>query len=315
MLFLTVFQQLVSLMLIAAAGIALTKLKIIDGALATGMSGVMTKACLPCVLISGMQLEYDIGALGDMGTTAGGFILVMALSATLVLPLILVRKSDLKEAGILIICASFPNVVYIGRPLLEAMYGEMANLPVTVVTLVFSSTVFSIGVLLATMGGKTEFGGVKGILRRSFINPAVVSGVTGILLFLFSVKIPSPVLAPMRMMAGMTTPLAMLIIGYSLTQTKLRELFSDARVWAITFARLILAPIAVFFALSLFIKHPVILGTLTVGASLPVGANAGVIARLYDNNPVFAAKCIFLSSVLAVFTAPVMITLLLGGAA
>jgi len=115
----------------------------------------------------------------------------------------------------------------------------------------------------------------------------------------------------MRMMSGMTTPLAMLIIGYSLTQTKFREILGDWRIYAVSFVRLILTPVAVFFSLSLFIKNPVILGALTVGSSLPVGANAGVIARLYDNNPVFAAKCIFISTILCVLTTPVIVTLLL----
>jgi len=298
-------------MLIAGVGMVLARFKIIDGDLAKGMGNVMSRACLPCVLISNMQVEFNRDALGVMGASAGGFILVMAISAALILPLALIKKADLTETGILIICSSFPNVVYIGRPLLEALYGEAVNIPITIITLVFSNAVFSVGVLLATMGNKGEYGGTRGLLRMSIINPSVISGLIGVLFFLFSIKIPAPVLAPMKMLSGMTTPLAMLIIGYSLTQTKIKEIVGDFRIYAVSLVRLILTPVAVFFLFSLFIKNPVILGTLTVGSTLPVGANAGVIARLYDNNPVFAANCIFMSTILCILTTPVMITLLL----
>ena len=311
MLFFTVLWQLVALMLIAAVGVLLTKLKIIDGELTKGMGNVMTKACLPCLLISNMQIEYNKSTLGIMGSAAGGFLLVMIISAALIMPVILIKKSDLTETGILIICASFPNVVYVGRPLLEAIYGDAVKIPITIITLVFSNTVFSMGVLLATMGNKAENNGVGGLLKKSFINPSVISGVIGILLFLFSVKIPGPILTPMKLMSGMITPLSMIIIGYSLTQTKLKEIIGDWRVYAVAFVRLILTPVAVFFLLSPIISNQVILGTLTVGASLPVGANAGVVARLYNNNPVFAANCIFMSTLLCLVTTPVIVSILL----
>ncbi len=311
MIFSTVLWQLASLMLIAAIGFLLSKLGFINETVSKGMSNILTKACLPCLLISNMQIPFDVAILGEMGTIAIGFLLVMLVSAALILPLIFIKKCDLSESGVLLICASFPNVVYVGKPLMEALWGEKAMIPITIITLVFNLVVFSIGVLLISMGNQKNKGGIGPLLKRSFINPTIISGLIGILFFVFSVKIPAQLLSPMKMLVSMITPLSMLIIGYSLTQTKLKDLIGDWKVYLVCIVRLIAAPVLIFYLLSIFIQDSVILGTLTVAASLPVGANAGVLAQLYDNNPVFASKCILMSTLLCLVTTPLITTLLL----
>ena len=311
MLFTTVLFQLISLMLIAAVGALLTKLNIIDEKLTTGMGNIMTKACLPCLLISSMQIEYDKSVLSGMSAAALGFMFVMILSALLVIPFALIRKSDLLELGALVVCSSFPNVVYIGRPLIESLYGTESSIYLSVITLVFTLTVFSFGVLLVSMGNKEKTGGFKGVLRKSFLNPSVIGGIIGILLFFFSIKLHTQILAPMQMMSSMITPLSMLIIGSTLMRAKLKDILSDIRVYAVSFVRLVVTPVVTYLLLSLFIKNPIILGTLVVGSSLPTGANAGVIAQLSDNNPVLAAKCIVMSTILCLVTTPLIVLIFL----
>ena len=311
MLFSTALRQLFSLIMIIAVGVLLTKLNIIKKEMLTGMGNIMTKACLPCLLITNMQVEFNKEIIAEMGTAAAGFMTVMLLSALLILPVALLKKADIKETGALIVCASFPNVVYMGTPLIEAVYGVDAKASTTIITLVFTVTVFSVGILIISLGNRSKTKGIKRILLDSFINPSVIAGILGIALFLFSVKLPSLLLSPLKMLSSMITPLSMLIIGSTLTQANIKEILTDWRVYAISFVRLIAAPVIIFLLLSLFIQNKAVLGTLTIGASLPVGANAGVIAQLYDNNPILAAKSIFMSTVLCVITTPLIVLLLL----
>lgn len=311
MIFTTVLLQLISLLLIAAIGFLLAKLGYIDGKISKGMGNILTKACLPCLLISNMQFDFDSGLLADMGIAAGAFVLVMLISALLVVPVLLAKKVSQREAGIWIICVSVPNVVYIGKPIMDALYGETAAMPITGIVLIFNLIVFSVGILLVSMGEKNERVGVGALLKRSFVNPTVISGIVGILLFLFSIRLPSPILGTMNMLSAMVTPISMLIVGYSLTQANLKSILGDWRVYVVCFIRLILAPVAVFFLFSLFITDKTMLGVLTIAASMPVGANTGVLAELYDNNPVFASKNIFLSTILCLITIPLITSLLL----
>ena len=311
MLFKTVLFQLISLMSIAAVGALLTKLGIVTEKVTTGMGNVMTKACLPCLLVSSMQMDFSRSLLSKMGTAAGGFMIVMILSALLIIPFSIIKKTDSLTLGAFIVCSSFPNVVYVGRPLIEAVYGSEASPYLTIIALVFTVTVFSFGVLIISIGNKEKMGGIKGVLSKSFLNPAVIGGLLGLLFFIFSIKLPSFILTPIQMMSSMVTPLSMIIIGSNLMRAKPKEIFNDLRVYVISFVRLIATPIIVFLLFSLFIKDRIILGTLVIGSSLPTGANAGVLAQLYDNNPVLAAKCIFMSTILCLVTTPLIVLLFL----
>lgn len=311
MLFTTVLYQLISLMLIAAVGVLLTKIGIISEQLTTGMGNIMTKACLPCLLIASMQMEFDRVLLGKITLAAGGFMIVMCISALLIALFALLKKANIRDVGVYIVCSSFPNVVYVGRPLIEAVYGIEATPYLTVIALVFTITVFSIGILLISIGNKKKMGGIKVLLSKSFINPAVIGGAIGILLFVLRIRIPAQILTPMQMMSSMVTPLSMLIIGSTLARAKIKDIIGDFAAYAVTFVRLILTPVLVFFLFSLFIHDKVLLGTLVISSCLPVGANAGVIAHLYDNNPIFAAKCIFMSTILCLLTTPLIVLLFL----
>ncbi|MCL1830699.1 MAG: AEC family transporter [Oscillospiraceae bacterium] len=318
MLFAIVLYQLISLMLIAAVGALFTKLGIITKEISNAIGNLMTKACLPCLLISSMQMEFNPALLKGMGLAAGGFMLVMTLSALLILPFAYLfrAKGNMRvnqQTAALVVCSSFPNVVYVGRPLIEALYGSEASPYLTIIALVFTVTVFSIGILLISSGSDRSSNeqGLMPILSKSLCNPAVIGGVIGITLFLLSIKIPHQIMVPLEMMSSMVTPLSMIIIGSTLMQANLKEVLSDIRVYAVSFVRLVAVPIVVYFCFRLFITDPVILGTLVIGSCLPVGANAGVIAALYDNNPVLAAKSIFMSTLLCLITTPLIVLIFL----
>ena len=81
---------------------------------------------------------------------------------------------------------------------------------------------------------------------KLLINTGTVSVIVGFILFVFSVPIPYALEGTMDLLASITTPLSMLIIGGLLANSETKQIFSNWRVYVISFARLIIIPIIIY---------------------------------------------------------------------
>ncbi|MDQ9891089.1 hypothetical protein RFZ55_01815, partial [Acinetobacter baumannii] len=73
-----------------------------------------------------------------------------------------------------------------------------------------------------------------------------------------------------------TTPIAMLIIGSTLANIPLKEVFSELRIYPYTFIKQVIIPVLAYPVLRLFIQDPLILGVTLIMISMPV-ANSAVL--------------------------------------
>ena len=63
------------------------------------------------------------------------------------------------------------------------------------------------------------------------------------IIFIFHIPIPEPVESAVTIVGDMTMPISMLIIGAVISSAKLKDIFSDWRVYLSSFVRLILMPL------------------------------------------------------------------------
>ena len=72
----------------------------------------------------------------------------------------------------------------------------------------------------------------------------------------------------------------MLVIGDSLAQTRLRDLFTDVRLLVFSVVKLVLLPALLLWGLCFFIKDPIFRGVCLVMMATPVGSMTVVQWRL-----------------------------------
>ena len=81
------------------------------------------------------------------------------------------------------------------------------------------------------------------IVAKVFANPCIVAVYVGMIIFIFHIPIPEPVESAVTIVGDMTMPISMLIIGAVISSAKLKDIFSDWRVYLSSFVRLILMPL------------------------------------------------------------------------
>lgn len=113
------------------------------------------------------------------------------------------------------------------------------------------------------------------------------------------------------MVGDMTTPLAMMIIGATLANIELKSLFTELRLYYFTVVKQVILPIVVFPIIAFFIRDPLIQGITLVNIAMPVGNSAVLFAKQYGGDVELAAKSIFITTLVSVFTIPLVISILL----
>lgn len=108
------------------------------------------------------------------------------------------------------------------------------------------------------------------------------------------------------MIGNAATPLSMLVIGSTLAMTPIREIWKGWRVYGFSIIRLLVVPSAVYLIFRNFIGNPLILGVVVLVTAMPSAATTVMFAEEYESNAKFAAQYVFITTLLAVLTIPIV---------
>ena len=287
------------------AGFVCAKLKITGPEMAGYFSSFIINVTLPALLFTSFQRPFSLELLGEAGLAFGLSILVYALSflAAFVYPRIFRIKGP--ERGVHRYSLIISNCGFIGYPMVEAVLGPAFLFHAVIFNIPYSLLAFSVCAWLIAKEGKHSLG----IGWKTFLNPNVIATFLGLLCFLFSLELPDPLYRSFKMAGDMTSPLSMIVIGTTLAQANIGQVFGRLQVYVTVAVRLIVLP--VLFGLILFflgIRGP--LFTLTVLlTAMPAGSSTSILASLYNTAPEEAGSLVFLSTVLCMFTVPLVMFL------
>ena len=112
------------------------------------------------------------------------------------------------------------------------------------------------------------------------------------------------------MLSGLTSPLAMLIIGDKIAQMKWKDIFSDKDVYIGCLARLIIAPAITYAIMKGLNLDPVLIGVSVTIESIPAAIAVVAISEKYGGDVMFASKCTLISHLVSVITMTAILLLL-----
>lgn len=200
------------------------------------------------------------------------------------------------------------NVGFLGIPMLILLLGPDAVGPVLLVLavdlIVFSSllTMLVTGLRAGRVSAQS-FGILgKGLLK----NPMIVSVVLGILWGATGLTLPVPVNEFLTLLGAAATPCALFAIGASLAGRNAERV--EVAAW-LSFAKLVLHPLAVAGACWLFGVTGFAAGVMIAAAALPVAGNVFILAQHYQVAPQRVSTAILLSTAASVLTVTGVIAL------
>lgn len=292
-------NQILILFIIMFIGVIAKKTGVINENVEKSISSILIKIGMPAMVLSSSSIAYSAEILPNMLNifliTAVSYAVIIAFG-TLNSKLFKFEKDTSNVYTSLIV---FANVGFMGYPVARALYGEIGVFYTSIVNLVFSAMVWTYGILLFNSKGKLNF--------KSLTNIGTISSLLGILLFLFQISIPTPLLSALDLTGRMTTPLSMLLIGALIANVNTKELFSDWKVYWTSFIKLLVIPLITVMILKLFNFNETVTAICTIMAAMPSAATNAIFAKEFNVNPTFASIGVFITTLLCIATLPFMI--------
>lgn len=297
-----VFNQIVTLFIIMVVGIFGAKLKIIDDNLSKGLSKILITIALPCLILSTFNFSFS----KEMAFNSALIIIItfIVLISSIYISKILYFKYGKKEQQVLRFITIFSNCGFMGFPVVSSIYGKEGLFYCSMYNIAFNLILWTYGVYL--FSEKKDINSIKKI----FINPAMISTFIGILIFLFSIKLPNPVQGTLSLIGSMTIPISMLVVGASLSNVRLLDMASGFKMYYASFIRLLFIPLILILILKQLHLPDIITGSVVILTAMPAASLSTIFAEANGGATELASKIVFISTVLSAATIPIIILLL-----
>lgn len=300
-------RTMVVLFTIMLVGYGLNKLGILRKESNSVLSELIVKVTGPVLVVNSV---CGIDTTKDKGQIIQIFFIGILLYALLIaFSQIIIRLLNLnKESGnIYALMLTFTNTSFIGFPILRVLYGDYAIFASSILHMPFNILIYSYGVYMIQKQGddKRKFN-IKDVL-----NTGVIAAIIALIIFLFGINVPGVVQEVLSMIGEITIPLSMILIGSSLALIPLKYVFSDIKIYLISFIKLIVMPAITYFIARLFTSDSFLIAQLTIATALPAGSMIVMLTTQYKGNVKTASVGVFITTVLSVITIPLMVYLLL----
>lgn len=295
---LIILKQTLTMGLYMAAGFVMYKSGKITQEGSRTLAQVLIYLIVPAMLINSFCVECTMERIVALGWS---FLLAtIAIFLSMAVASIIYRKHPIDRFA-----ATFPNAGFIGVPLVSAALGAEA-------VFYLCGFLFWMNLLQWTWGTAVIRGEKMRFTPKALFGNVLMAAVgIGLVLFFtgLGTKLPEVLSGALNGIAALNAPVAMLILGVYLAQTKFSELFTTLRLYRLSFVRLWLIPLLTLVILWLLPAPNDIRLTVLISAATPVGANAAVYAQLHNSDYPYACQTVALSTVLSIVTLPLFILL------
>jgi malate permease and related proteins len=297
--YIKIVNQVIILFLIMIVGYFARKKDIINSEVNKGLSELLLNITLPFMIVASFNYSFSKDMLNKALTL---FVYSIIIHTTLaIISKFLYYKYPERTKAVLRFITVFSNCGYMGYPVIESIYGSTGVFYTAIFNIPWNLLCFTLGVMFYT--GQRDFKTMK----RAALNPGIISVCIGLVLFVFSIKLPYPIFRTLELVGSTTTPLSMIIIGSMLAEIKVKDIFSGFELYYGCIVRLILIPLAVLVVLKSFGVSDIYLGIPVLISAMPAAANTAVFAEKYDGDSAFASRLTFMTTVLSSVTIPLII--------
>lgn len=246
---------------------------------------------IPVVIIRNFMIERSTENIDALVSST--LISIVAMAVAIIVSWTVFGRKD----GVSNFSTSFSNAGFIGIPLISAALGGNAVFYISMMVVLINVLQWTYGVYVMT--------GNREVMKpqKIAVNPIVIAVAAGAVLFLTQIQMPVIVTDVFDLIAGLNTPLAMMVSGVYLAQSDLKAMLFRKKIYAVSFLRLILIPM-----LTLLVFRFLPFGSSTVkmavliAAACPVGSNVAIFAQAYHADYRSAVEQVCMSTILCLIT-------------
>lgn len=316
--FVATLNPMLMLVIYIIIGFVLGKTKILAGDSATTVAKLETWIFCPALSFVTMAKYFTVSTLSEhtVNIIFAGIFLGIAIPIAIVLARLIIKKPG-DERNIYKYVLTFGNYGFMGEPLIKEIYGNqmLANFKLFCIPVTLIVYMWGVGLLIPKGKGKSN-------ALKSFFNPATIAlflgmafGITGI-----GSKLPSFVDSTLASLSNCMAPVAMILLGITVSSYNTRQMLKGKRIYLATALRLLILPVIIIPILFGIKELACVAFNLTIGnqilmyaffiAATPHGMNTIVFPKAYGGDPKIGASLAMTSHALAAITIPLLFSLL-----
>ncbi len=162
------------------------------------------------------------------------------------------------------------------------------------------------GQCVRTPGSRDRSRKISGSTLKKIFNIGVITSILTIIIYLTQVPVPKFIESAVDHLSSLTAPLSMIVIGSSMADMKLKDMFSDVRLLIYSGIKLLIIPVIGVLLIRLTGASPMFVGVCMIMLGTPVGAMTAMLAQTYGSNRELSARGVALTTVLSVATLPIV---------
>jgi predicted permease len=194
---------------------------------------------------------------------------------------------------------TFPNVTFIGLPIITELYGTPGLLCSVAGNLVFNLVFF-------TFGQHNMIPGRRFSMKPLVKSPIMIACGAAVVLYFSPVALPEALGDALGMIGGAMAPLAMMIVGFGLADSNLADLVKNPYGYLANLLRLVVWPLAILAVVRLAGLDGIGGEVAAIMYGLPCGTLTVVLAAQHRTAYQFAAQTVVQSNVLMFATLPAL---------
>ncbi|HEV7307697.1 AEC family transporter [Ensifer sp.] len=301
-----VFESILPVFLLVLLGAWLKRSTLVDQNLWLGLEQFGYFILFPALLFSTLA-EADFAGLQADATAVAtiGSVSLMSLFVLLLWPAL--KNRNISAASF---TSTFQTATrwngFMALAIAHKLYGQLGlTLTALLMTLLIIPTnLYNIAVLVWFTGGSRDF-------RRFFMkiatNPIIVSSVLGIFVNLIGLKIYSPLMATIEMLASASLSLGLVMVGAGLRASD--ALRPSAVALLAVFLKLIVMPVFMVSASYMLGIRGDALLVIALGAAVPTAMNGYLLAKQMGGDAELYAAVATVQTVVSFFTIPLVLLL------
>ena len=285
----------IQLFLLVAIGYGLSKKGMMNVTTRKQLTDLVIYVVLPCNIVQSFQIDLSHELL-----ISAGIVLVLGFAAQglyAVLNLFLYRRFDARRQINLKYGTICSNAGFMGLPLSLAIFGSTGLMYASVALLPIRLFMWSAGLSLYTSTTK------KQVLKTLATHPCIIAVFVGFALMLSGLQLPAFLNDTIDSLGNCCTALSMVVIGAILSDVDPRTVLEPAVLYYVVI-RLIAIPAFLFGVLWLLKVDALVTGIIVILSAMPAGSTTAMLAQKYDQDPEFASKMVFLSTLASLVTLP-----------
>jgi predicted permease len=270
----------------------------------TQINNLLLAVVAPAAIIaSASSSRYSPRLAADLGMAAAVAAIYFAVAWAGLAPASRLLPLPRDERHMMVNLAVMPNTGFVGFPVAYELFGPQGLLCAAAIDLVYNLVAYTVGLRWLTSSHPPR-------LRVMLRNPPLLASICAIVLFFSPVRLPAVVTEAIAMVGAMMTPLAMMILGISLAESYLPDLWRNTWGYLACALRLVALPAAVWAGLWLAGVGGLAARVAVVSLAMPSGTLNAILGGRYAVGYRLAVHTVVQSNVLMFLTLPMVLLLL-----